>query len=104
MRKYVTGIDKYFRSAALAGAGVVAATPSYAITVTGGIDPGTGLKAAIAWGLASLAGAAIVGITTVKGVHAVHDGRSLGPAVGACLGGTALCFGSAYALTAFGVL
>lgn len=77
--------------------------PAFALAtnITGGIDPGVGMQAVISWFLAGVAAIAIVGITTFKGIHAVAEGRSLGPHLASGLFGTALCFGGGYALASF---
>ena len=81
---------------------ITAATPAFAITVTGGVDPATGLAALLPYAL-QLGGLIICGICAVKGVHAVHEGRSLGPHIFAAVGGTALTFGASYLLGKYGI-
>lgn len=71
----------------------LAATP----TLSGGVDPATGLATVGSW-LLGLAGVGIPIICTVKGVHAVAEGRHLMPYVGSAIGGSVLCFGGSYLL------
>jgi len=80
-----------------------AVRPAFAVAaqVAGGVDPGTGLQAIIAWFLAGVAGFSIVGICAVRGVHAVADGRSFMPALGQAAFGTVLTFGAGYALASY---
>lgn len=77
--------------------------PAHAVAVAGGIDPNTGLATLLPWAL-RIAGVVICGICIGKGAHAVAEGRSLAPHIGAAVGGTALAFGAPYLLTAYGVL
>ena len=86
-----------------AGVAVVAiAEPAAAVTISGGIDPTTGLTLLGSWVL-SLVGVAIPVICAFKGAHAVAEGRHLGPYVGSAIGGMVLAFGGAYILTHYGV-
>lgn len=85
-----------------AAALTVAAHPALAVTVSGGVDPTTGLTTLGSWVL-SLVGVAIPIICAFKGAHAVAEGRHLGPYVGSAIGGMVLAFGGAYVLTHYGV-
>ena len=80
----------------------VAAQPAFAVNVSGGIDPTTGLTLLGSWVL-SLVGIAIPVICAFKGAHAVAEGRHLGPYVGSAIGGMVLAFGGAYILSHYGV-
>ena len=91
------------RTAAAALAGLVTlSTRAFALTVSGSVDPASGMQSFVAYAL-PVAGISIVGICCYKGAHAVAEGRSLGPAIGGAIGGTALSFGGAYLLTHYGV-
>ena len=91
------------RAALVAALIAFQALPAHAVAVAGGIDPNTGLATLLPWAL-RLAGVVICGICIAKGAHAVAEGRSLAPHLGAAVGGTALAFGAPYLLTAYGVL
>lgn len=94
---------KHQQTLTLAGVlGALAAQPALAQTVTGGIDPTTGLTTLGTW-ILSLVGIAIPIICAFKGAHAVAEGRHLGPYVGSAIGGMVLAFGGAYILTHYGV-
>ena len=80
----------------------VAAQPALAVTVSGGVDPTTGLTTLGSW-ILSLVGIAIPLICAFKGAHAVAEGRHLGPYIGSAIGGMVLAFGGAYLLTKYGV-
>ena len=79
-----------------------AAQPALAVTVSGGVDPTTGLTTLGSW-ILSLVGIAIPLICAFKGAHAVAEGRHLGPYIGSAIGGMVLAFGGAYLLTKYGV-
>ncbi|GAC1496413.1 MAG: hypothetical protein NVS1B6_01510 [Steroidobacteraceae bacterium] len=81
----------------------LAAQPASALSVAGSIDPQTGLTTLLSWAL-PLAGIVIVAICAGKGVHAVAEGRHIGPYIGGAVGGTALAFGGAPILQHYGVL
>ena len=85
-----------------AAASAVAAQPALAVSISGGIDPTTGLTLLGSWVL-SLVGVAIPVICAFKGAHAVAEGRHLGPYVGSAIGGMVLAFGGAYILSHYGV-
>ena len=89
--------------AAFAALLATAASPAFAVSVSGGIDPNVGLSTLLPWAL-RLAGLAICGVCIVKGSHAVAEGRALAPYIGSAIGGTALAFGAPYLLTVYGVL
>jgi hypothetical protein len=76
--------------------------PAAAVSVTGGIDPTTGLQTLGSW-ILSLVGVAIPIICAFKGTHAVAEGRHLAPYIGSAIGGMVLAFGGAYILTHYGV-
>jgi hypothetical protein len=82
---------------------MLAAQPAFAVSVSGGVDPTTGLTTLGSW-LLSLVGIVIPLICAAKGTHAVAEGRHLGPYVGSAIGGMALAFGGAYILTHYGVV
>ena len=81
---------------------LVAAQPAFAVTVSGGVDPTTGLTTLGSW-ILSLVGIAIPLICAFKGTHAVAEGRHLAPYIGSAIGGMVLAFGGAYILTHYGV-
>ena len=87
----------------LASLAVLAAEPAAAaVSVSGGIDPTTGLTTLGSW-ILSLVGVAIPIICAFKGTHAVAEGRHLAPYIGSAIGGMVLAFGGAYILTHYGV-
>lgn len=77
-------------------------SPASAVVVAGGIDPTSGLTLLGGW-ILSLVGVAIPIICSVKGAHAVAEGRHLAPYLGSAIGGMVLAFGGAYLLTHYGV-
>jgi hypothetical protein len=82
---------------------VLTAGPAIAaVSVSGGIDPTTGLTTLGSW-ILSLVGVAIPIICAFKGTHAVAEGRHLAPYIGSAIGGMVLAFGGAYILTHYGV-
>ena len=87
-----TAMQRFHAAAFLAALNV---QPVLAQGVQGGIDPETGIRTLWQW-LLVLAGVTIPAICTVKGVHAVADGRSLMPYFGSGIGGMVLAFGGAY--------
>jgi len=91
------------RSDELFGLALGAIRPAFAVgaVIAGGIDPGVGITAIVAWFLATVASGAIIGICAMKGVHATAEGRSFMPHVGYAFAGTVLCFGGGYALAAY---
>ena len=93
---------KHTLALAAGAAAVAIAEPAAAVTISGGIDPTTGLTLLGSWVL-SLVGVAIPVICAFKGAHAVAEGRHLGPYVGSAVGGMVLAFGGAYILTHYGV-
>jgi drug/metabolite transporter (DMT)-like permease len=87
----------------LASLAALAAEPAAAaVSVSGGIDPTTGLTTLGSW-ILSLVGVAIPIICAFKGTHAVAEGRHLAPYIGSAIGGMVLAFGGAYILTHYGV-
>jgi len=80
----------------------LAAPGAVAQTVTGGVDPTTGLTTLSSW-IFNLVGIAIPTICAFKGAHAVAEGRHLAPYVGAAIGGSVLAFGGSYLLQHYGV-
>ena len=80
---------------------LVAAGPALA-AVSGGIDPVSGLTRFSTYALQA-AGVIIPLICVGKGMHAVMDGRHLGPYIYSAIGGMVLAFGGAYILTHYGV-
>jgi hypothetical protein len=85
----------------VAGA-ALAAHPALAQTVTGGVDPTTGLTTLSSW-IFGLVGVAIPTICAFKGAHAVAEGRHLAPYVGTAIGGSVLAYGGRYLLQHYGV-
>jgi hypothetical protein len=81
---------------------LVGAGPAFAVNVSGGVDPTTGLTTLGSW-ILSLVGIAIPLICAFKGTHAVAEGRHLAPYIGSAIGGMVLAFGGAYILTHYGV-
>ncbi|NHN89864.1 hypothetical protein [Acetobacter conturbans] len=81
--------------------GVLSASPAMA-AVSGSVDPSTGLTTLAPYFL-GLCEAAIIIICMYKGVHAVGEGRSLGPILIGFVSGTLLCVGGYYGLTHMGV-
>ena len=73
------------RSSFVTGA-ALAAHSAVAQTVTGGVDPTTGLTTLSSW-IFGLVGIAIPTICAFKGAHAVAEGRHLAPYVGIAIGG-----------------
>lgn len=86
---------------ALVALGMLSASPAMA-AVSGAVDPTTGLSTLAPYFL-GLCEAGIIIICMYKGVHAVGEGRSLGPILIAFVGGTLLCVGGYYALTHMGI-
>jgi hypothetical protein len=80
----------------------LAAPGAVAQTVTGGIDPTTGLATLSNW-IFGLVGVAIPTICAFKGAHAVAEGRHLAPYVGTAIGGSVLAYGGRYLLQHYGV-
>ena len=85
-------LHRFYTAAFLAALSV---QPVLAQGVQGGIDPETGLRTLWQWILV-LVGVIIPIIGTIKGTHAVADGRSLMPVIGTTIGGMGLAIGSAY--------
>ncbi len=81
--------------------GMLATSPAMA-AVSGSVDPTTGLSTLAPYFL-GLCEAAIIIICMYKGVHAVGEGRSLGPILIAFVAGTLLCVGGYYGLTHMGI-
>jgi hypothetical protein len=79
-----------------------AARSAAAQTVTGGVDPTTGLTMLSSW-IFGLVGVAIPTICAFKGAHAVAEGRHLAPYVGTAIGGSVLAYGGRYLLQHYGV-
>lgn len=71
-------------------------------TVSGAIDPSTGLSNLAPYFLTLVAAASVL-ITAWKGTHAVAEGRSLGPSIVGLVGGLALAFGGYYVMSKYGV-
>jgi hypothetical protein len=80
----------------------VVAQSAAAQTITGGVDPTTGLTTLSSW-IFSLVGVAIPTICAFKGAHAVAEGRHLAPYVGTAIGGSVLAYGGHYLLQHYGV-
>lgn len=76
-----------------------AAVPAFA---QGSVDPATSLQSILTWGL-TIAGIVIAVICMFKGIHAVADGRHIGPILIGLIVGTVICFGGAAIVTHFGV-
>ena len=88
---------------ALATLLTLAAQPALAVTTAGGVDPQIGMATFLGWALV-MGGITIPLICVWKGVHAVAEGRHLGPYIGQALGGTALAFGGGWLLNHYGVI
>ena len=96
-------IPRAYRSAAIGVPAVVAFSNSaLAQTVSGAIDPATGLGNLAPYFLTLVAAASVL-ITAWKGTHAVAEGRSLGPSILGLVGGLALAFGGYYVMSKYGV-
>jgi hypothetical protein len=80
----------------------LAARSAVAQTVTGGVDPTTGLTTLSSW-IFGLVGIAIPTICAFKGAHAVAEGRHLAPYVGTAIGGSVLAYGGRSLLQHYGV-
>ncbi|MBS0984275.1 hypothetical protein [Gluconobacter cerinus] len=76
------------------------ATPAWALS--GAVDPTSGLSQLAPWWL-GLCESAIIIICMYKGVHAVGEGRSLGPTLIGFVAGTLLAVGGYYGLSHMGV-
>ncbi len=81
---------------------VTLAASAFAQTVSGAIDPETGLGNLAPYFLGLVAAASVL-ITAWKGTHAVAEGRSLGPSIVGLVGGLALAFGGYYIMSKYGV-
>ena|SRR5690348_3933962 len=81
---------------------VLAITMAGPAIAQGSIDPGTSLQNILTWGL-TIAGIVIAVICLFKGIHAVADGRHLGPILIGLVVGTAITFGGAAIVSHFGV-
>ena len=109
-RNMISRLPRHFsRAARLSAVGapafVMAATTvtsAFAQSVSGAIDPATGLGNLAPYFLTLVAAASVL-ITAWKGTHAVAEGRSLAPAVGGLVGGLALAFGGYYVMSKYGV-
>jgi hypothetical protein len=86
----------------LATGAALAGHSALAQTVTGGVDPTTGLTTLSSW-IFGLVGVAIPTICAFKGAHAVAEGRHLAPYVGTAIGGSVLAYGGRYLLQHYGV-
>jgi type IV secretory pathway VirB2 component (pilin) len=84
--------------AALALSLSLMAAPAFA----GSVDPATSLQSILTWGL-TVAGIVIAVICLFKGIHAVADGRHIGPTLIGLVVGTVICFGGAAIVSHFGV-
>ena len=96
-------IPRAYRSAAIGVPAVVAFSNSaLAQTVSGAIDPATGLNNLAPYFL-TLVAAGMVLIAAYKGTHAFAEGRSIGPTVVGLVSGLVLAFGGYYILSKYGV-
>ena len=102
MKPSLTRIRSFARRPSLVAVAVLTAHAAMAQTVTGGVDPTTGLQTLSTW-IFNLVGVAIPTICAFKGAHAVAEGRHLAPYVGAAIGGSVLAFGGSYLLQHYGV-
>lgn len=80
----------------------VMVTPALAQTVSGSIDPATGLSSLSTYVL-GLVSAVMVIVAAWKGAHAFMEGRSIGPIAVGLLAGLVLSFGGYYILQKYGV-
>ncbi len=95
-------IPRATRIAAFGAPLVAFSTSALAQTVSGAIDPATGLSNLAPYFLTLVAAAAVL-IAAWKGTHAVAEGRSLGPSIVGLVGGLALAFGGYYVMSKYGV-
>jgi hypothetical protein len=102
----MTSAHQRFRSFAsrlsVVSLAALTAPSAMAQTVTGGVDPTTGLTTLSSW-IFGLVGVAIPTICAFKGAHAVAEGRHLAPYVGTAIGGSVLAYGGRYLLQHYGV-
>ena len=96
-------IPRAYRSAAIGvPAGVAFSNSALAQTVSGAIDPATGLGNLAPYFLL-LAASGMTLIAAYKGTHAFAEGRSIGPTIVGFVGGLVLAFGGYYILSKYGV-
>ncbi len=81
---------------------VVVAVSAHAQTVSGAVDPATGINNLAVYML-TLVGAVMVIVAAWKGTHAFMEGRSIGPTAVGLLAGLVLAFGGYYILQKYGV-
>lgn len=93
---------RFSRTMATAVPFVLAAFPVLAQSVSGSVDPATGLNSLAVYALALVAGAMVL-VAAYKGLHAFMEGRSIGPTVAGLMGGLVLAFGGYYILQKYGV-
>jgi hypothetical protein len=79
-----------------------AAVPAFAQTVSGQIDPATGLSSLSTYVLGLVSSVMII-VAAWKGTHAFMEGRSIGPIAVGLLAGLVLAFGGYYILQHYGV-
>lgn len=81
---------------------VLVAVSAHAQTVSGAVDPATGINALSVYML-TLVAAVMVVVAAWKGTHAFMEGRSIGPTAVGLLAGLVLAFGGYYILQKYGV-
>ena len=95
-------ISRATRLGAAALSVMVAARSAFAQSVSGSVDPATGLNALSTYVL-GLVSAVMVIVAAWKGTHAFMEGRSIGPIAVGLLAGLVLAFGGYYILQRYGV-
>ena len=95
-------IPHAYRIAAIGAPLVAFSNSAMAQTVSGAIDPATGLGNLAPYFL-TLVAAGMVLIAAYKGTHAFAEGRSVGPTVVGLVSGLVIAFGGYYILSKYGV-
>lgn len=90
------------RFAAAAAPIALASIPALAQTVSGSIDPSTGLSSLSTYVLGLVSSVMII-VAAWKGTHAFMEGRSIGPIAVGLMAGLVLAFGGYYILQHYGV-
>ena len=81
---------------------MVAAKSAFAQSVSGSVDPATGLSSLSTYVLGLVATVMVI-VAAWKGTHAFMEGRSIGPIAVGLLAGLVLAFGGYYILQHYGV-
>ncbi len=90
------------RTAITVALAILVVTPALAQTVSGSIDPATGLSSLSTYVLGLVASVMII-VAAWKGTHAFMEGRSIGPIAVGLMAGLVLAFGGYYILQKYGV-